>query len=610
MHSRNGISPWRLIVLLVALAGCTLALVGRIGYLQIIQHDEFVQQADENHWSSAPIPAHRGAINDRDGNPLAISIARWEVAIDPSKVTTKLQRDRAVAAVAKALGQAPSTIEAAVESAAAERQPVALVQSVETGAPAPGPTGGAPEEALPRPVMLTQTLDYGAGKVLADMRIPGVMIQERIQRMYPEGNLAATLLGITGRDKIGLTGIEADFDRDLAGVEGKLVFERDSIGDPIPLGYRSETRPKAGADLVLTIDRYIQRFVERELDAALKKHEATGGSIIVMQPQTGAILAMASRPNFDLRNPPVDDPDAVELFRNRAITDLYEPGSTFKLITMSSAINEGVVTPDTTYNDDGPAIKYGVPIQTWDYHHYGEESMTELLIHSNNVGAVWVSDQLGTDKFYEYVQKFGFGQPTDSGLSGEASGSVRTPKDVGEWWPIDLATNSFGQGLSVTPLQLVTAVSSVVNGGTLMRPYIVQRIESPNETRTIQPTEVRRVLTPEVSQTMRDMMLQVAEQGSIAAKVSGFKVGVKTGTASVPGATSYTPDTTIASIVGFAPYQNPRAVVLVKIDHPQDSPWGGVVAAPVFSNIMREILVYWRIPPSHSALVKSIGQNP
>ena len=590
MTSTTRISPRRLGVLLLFMSLCALALVFRIGQLQIVRHDEFVQLANENHRGRQSIPAPRGAIKDAAGYPLAISVGRWEVSLDLANLRTPLRRKRAIAAVAAAMGIPPQQVE--------DKLP-----------PISGPPRQTGTRLLsPGMVLITNSLGYPQGKALAELGLPGVLLQERTQRKYPEGSLAASLLGFIGKDGSGLTGIEEDFDRYLAGMPGTLVFERDSRGNPIPLGDRSVTHPTAGGDLQLTIDRYIQRVVERELDAAIQLNEAEGGTVIVMDPRTGAILAMASRPTFDLRNPQFNNPASEDLFRNRAITDVYEPGSTFKLITMAAALDEGLVTPQTTYFDGGPVIKYGHVIDTWDYRHYGMETMTELLIHSNNIGATWLSDLLGTDRFYPYLSKFGYGQRTNVGLSGEADGQLRTPKDTGQWWPIDLATNAFGQGLSVTPLQMATAVSAIVNGGTLMRPYVVQRVEGPEGVRTFQPTKVRQVISPETSSTLRTMMHAVIEQGgSTQVRVPGFRIGGKSGTASVPGPDGrYLEGTYIASYVGFAPYENPKAVVLVKIDRPKGSPWGSVVAGPVFSAVVREMLVYWRVPPSDAVLVANI----
>ena len=561
------ISPLRFGVVLLAFAAGTLALVARIGYIQVIEHPEFVRLADESHWARQSIAPLRGSIKDRNGNPLVLSSSSWDLSLDFSHVPSSGVRAHAMGAVARATGLSQDAIAAKVKDGAG---PVASI---------------------------ARDLPYEQGRDLAEAALPGVVMEERVRRSYPEGALAASLLGFVGRDRTGLTGIEADYDRDLAGVPGSMVFERDSVGRPIPLGLYSSVQAGAGGDVVLTIDRYLQRIVERELDAAIKRHNAEGGTIIMMEPKTGAILAVASRPSVDLRSINLADPKTPDLVRNRAITDEYEPGSTFKLITMSSAIDEGVVTPETTHFDGGPLMKYGVPIDNWDRQHWGQETMTQVLIRSNNVGAAFVSDQMGTDRFYSYVQRYGFGQPTYIGLSGEATGRYRTPADP-LFSPVDLATNAFGQGITVTPLQMATAVTAIVNGGLLMRPYVVDRIEAPDGVRQFQPVVNRRVISEEASRTVREMMRSVAEQGTSGkADVPGYKVGVKTGTANMIAETGGYSAATIASVVGYFPYPQPKAMTLVKLDYPKDSPWGSQVAAPIFAAVAREALAYWRIPP-------------
>lgn len=248
------------------------------------------------------------------------------------------------------------------------------------------------------------------------------------------------------------------------------------------------------------------------MDKAIEKHKASGGTIIVMEPKTGAILGMASRPTFDLTKLDLRDSVDMELYRNRAITDMYEPGSIFKIVTISAALEEKKVNPQTTYQCNGRVYKYGAAISTWNFAAHGRETITDLLKNSCNVGAAWVADLLAKDKFYEYVKKFGFGQATNVGLEGESSGKVRTPADEG-WTPIDLLTNSFGQGISITPLQMITAVSAVANGGLLMRPYVVKEVVSPNEKHAIEPVVVRRVISSETSRVMTDMLRQVVEDG-------------------------------------------------------------------------------------------------
>jgi cell division protein FtsI/penicillin-binding protein 2 len=416
------------------------------------------------------------------------------------------------------------------------------------------------------------------------------------KRYYPEGDLASTLLGFVGRDG-GLTGIEADFDRELGGTPGTIYFERDSIGNHIAIGAeRIGQKPKPGGDVRLTIDRYIQRLVEGELDARIAATGALGGTIVVTDPKTGAVLAMASRPGFKLSELNLNEPDQ-SLFRNRAVTDVYEPGSVFKTLTAAMAVDLGLVTPETTYNDTGAVYIGSATIRNWDYSTNGTTSVLRLLQRSLNTGAVWLGQLVGADKFYAYMRDFGMGEPTHVGLSGEDGGLVRTNADA-DWSPVDLATNSFGQGIAASPLQVLTAISSLVNGGRLMRPYVVAEAETPDGRRTFEPVVVRQVVKEETARTLADMMNQVIEgnPGHLAA-VSGYHVGGKTGTTT--GATladGAVVNGNIASFIGFAPTESPRFMMLIKLDFKEDK-LGGLVSAPVFAALTPKILAYLGVQP-------------
>jgi cell division protein FtsI/penicillin-binding protein 2 len=349
----------------------------------------------------------------------------------------------------------------------------------------------------------------------------------------------------------------------------------------------------------------MQLLVERELDATIKKHKASGGTIIIMDTRTGAILAMASRPSFDVTHLDLSDEGNVDLYRNRAVTDLYEPGSVFKTITMSAALNEGVVSPQSTYVDEGVARASGWTITNWDLGAHGVQTATQILTKSLNTGAVWLSQLLGPDRFYDYVQRFGFGLPTNVDLSGEAPGQVRTPADEG-WAEVDMATNSFGQGINVTPLQLTTAIAAIANDGRLMRPYVVQEIRRGDETQVTQPEVVRQVITPETANTLTEMMEAVVDGITTiyAISVPGYRVAGKTGTASISVPGGYKPDSYIASFAGFVPSDDPVLAMLVKIDEPKDVPWGSAVSAPVFARLASTLLPYLNVPPESPALVQ------
>jgi cell division protein FtsI/penicillin-binding protein 2 len=312
---------------------------------------------------------------------------------------------------------------------------------------------------------------------------------------------------------------------------------------------------------------------------------------------TGAILAMASRPSFKLSELNLDEPD-LNLYRNRAVTDSYEPGSVMKVITMATAIDLGLVNPNTTYFDAGYVEKGGYTFKNWDFSANGTQTMTQLLQKSLNTGAIWLSDQIGARRLYDSLKRFGFGESTHSGLGGESAGLIRTNDDP-DWYSADLATNSYGQGIAATPLQVITAISSVINGGKLMRPYIVEEVDSADGRRVFEPVVVRQTISPKTSATMVEMMHQVVDGvPGHRAQVKGYSVGGKTGTTLVSIPTGYALDSTLATFVGFAPVQDPQLIMLVKIDTPQDDPLGGIVAAPVFGKLAPKILAYLNVRPN------------
>ena len=520
----------------------------------------------------------RGALLDRNGYPLAASKNTYDVMVEV-KAWESITKAREAAGVISGITNG---------------DPTKMVSDV--------------REASIYEIAVARDLDYEAATRIRELGLAGVRLLKSNVRVYPEGNLAAQLLGFVGRDNTGLTGLEADLNEIIGGARGTVVFERDGRGNQIALGDRSELPPLLGADVVLTIDRFIQRMAEQELDKAIEKHEGSGGTIIVVQPETGEILAMASRPTFDLTTLDLSDESKLALFRNRAITDQYEPGSVFKLVTIASAIDLGLVTPDTWWYDEGVFQVSGWSIRNWDLSANGSQTVTQILAKSLNTGAAWLSQQVGSDGFYDYVYRFGFGEPTGSGLSGEVDGRIRTPEnDPDNWRPVDMATNSFGQGISVTPLQMAMAVAALANDGKLMKPMLVKEILSPNGTQARQPEMIRQVVSPETARTLLDMMGVVVQgypPGLV--DIQGYQVGGKTGTANIASGGSYKDQAYISSFVGVAPLEDPQIVVLVKIDEPQGLPWGTVVAAPAFGRIAQEALAYFKIAPQEPDLVSEI----
>ena len=340
---------------------------------------------------------------------------------------------------------------------------------------------------------------------------------------------------------------------------------------------------------MLTIDRYVQRVAERLLNQAVVDTKSSGGLILVMEPQTGNILAAANNPTYNLTADQIYNPAQVDRYRAKIVTDQYEPGSTLKTIAMSAAIDQGVVTPGTTINDTGVAHVDESTIHNWNGAANGISTMTDILIHSSNVGMTLVSGMLGPDRLYDYYGRYGFGQPTGLRLPGEVSGTVRTNHDPG-WSRVDLATNSYGQGIAMTPVQLLQAVAVFANQGQLVRPRLVRAIRGPDGVQDLAPEVERQVISPKTAQTMLQMMQAVHEQPDLRPyRVAGYHIAAKTGTADTPTNVGYNTALTVGSLVALFPAENPRFAVLIRLDGPEKL-YGGIVAAPVLKDLAQELV--------------------
>ena len=559
------------IAAIFALGGA--ALTGRVAYVQLANADHYRAVANNEHFGQQVVRADRGAILDRNGYPLATTVDAFDVYINRADWENLDDAHKAAATIAPVLGVKPEDL---VNEARKESKGLYLAY------------GG---------------LDFTKGSALHNGDASGLRMVQTTKRFYPEGDLASTLLGFVGRDHTGLTGVERDFDRELGGIPGTIYFERDSIGNKLSLGAeRIGQQPQPGGNIKLTIDRYIQRLVEGELETQIAKTGALGGSIIVMEPKTGALLALASTPGFKLSQLDLNNPNQA-LFRDRAVTDVYEPGSVFKTLTASMAVDLGLVTPESTYDDIGAAYIGPSTIRNWDYSTNGVTTVTQILQKSLNTGAVWMSGLVGPDNFYSYMKKFGIGEATHVGLGGEPDGLVRTNADPA-WTDVDLATNSFGQGIAATPLQVITAIASIANGGKLMRPYVVKEMDTPEGSREFSPVAVRQVISQQTAATVTDMMNRVVEgnPGHLAA-IKGYHVAGKTGTTT--GATladGTVLNGNVASFIGFAPVSDPKIIVLIKLDFKEDR-LGGQVSAPVFADLAPSILAYLGVKPDGPQLV-------
>jgi len=567
-------STWRLWVLAIAFMACASVVLARLYTYQVIEHERFQTLADDEQVQDQIIHPKRGALLDAGRRPLAISVMYDNLYAYGPGVKDP---DRAAAALAPLLEMPVSEVRAKID-------PQNRIASLIRG-----------------------RLSANLSARIAALRLPGIYLQPTPYRDYPEGSIAAQVLGFIGVDAHGLAGLELSFDDELHGDAGRLISARDTTGQEIAVARREFIPPRDGADLVLTIDRYLQRVAERELERGVRENKAVGGKIIVMEPSTGAILAAASYPTYSLTEPL--RPDQAALQKPTIVTDVYEPGSVVKLVTMSAGLEEGVVTPETTVQDSGSVLVDGVRISNWDYAGHGLETMRQVLINSANVGAVFVGRTLGPERFYKYFDLFGFGQPTGVGLPGEAEGSYRTPGEPG-WTNVDLATNTFGQGVSVTPLQIITAISALANDGVMMRPMLVKELRRGDEVTPVAPEAIRRVVSSRTAAQMTDMMISVWKQPALLQnRIPGYTIAAKTGTADTPTTGGYQLNRTYASQIGFGPAQNPRWIMLVRIDAPE-ALYGGAAAAPVFKRMAEELFTHLRIPPAEPVPTPTRGPSP
>lgn len=440
-------------------------------------------------------------------------------------------------------------------------------------------------------VSLKHYLTEEQKKQIEGLDIKGLGFEDEFIRFYPEASLSAQVLGFVGSDTAGQPqgyfGLEGYFDRQLRGREGKILAEKDAFGNPILIGKYNLAKNIAGRSIVTTIDKRLQYLVESLLKEGLARYEARAGNVIVMESKTGKIVAMAAFPNYDPTRFSDFDPTS---YKNPNVANLFEPGSIFKVLVMAAGLNEKVVTPQTKCDIcTGPLSIGQFTIKTWNEEYFPEATMTDVIVHSDNIGMVFVARKLGQEKFIDYLNRFGFGRPTGIELQEEAAGQARWEK---EFRDIDLATNSFGQGIAVTPIQVITAVNSLANGGVLVKPSIVSKIISQGKEIIVPEGDKKRVIEPDAAKEIRDMMIAAVEFGEAKwAKPKGIDVAGKTGTAQVPIQGHYDPEKTIASFVGFFPAREPKYTMLVSLTEPQTSPWGSETAAPLWFAIANQLIL-------------------
>lgn len=466
-----------------------------------------------------------------------------------------------------------------------------------------------PEDILPRLEKsddLYEPLKHQVPEEIAakikELNLPGIEFNDESYRYYPEGRTFSHLLGFVGYqgdEQKGQYGLEGYFEKELAGQQGFLQAQMDAAGNWITVGNMEMKEAIDGSKLILTIDRTVQFTVCDKLAKAVKKHGADAGSAIVMNPETGAILAMCNVPDFDPNS--YNEVADVNVYINRAIYNEYEPGSVFKPVTIAAALNEGVIGPNTKYTDAG-AVEIGkYTIRNAGGQIYGEQTMTQVLENSINTGAMFVAEKVGNEKFLKYVSDFGFGKKANITLQTEVPGDISSLEQMKD---IYRATASFGQGITVTPLQLVTAYAAIANGGKLIRPYLVDEIITPDGLRQkTQPEIIREVISTKTAATLGAMLVRVIENGhGKRAGVKGYYLAGKTGTAQIPrkDGAGYDPNRTIGSFAGFGPVEDPAFVMAVRIDVPRDVIWAESSAAPLFGEIAEFLLNYYEVAPTRT----------
>lgn len=533
------------------------AVVARLADIMLANHKWFLVKAMGQQTKKELIPVKRGIIVDRKGRELAINLETESLYCDPAEVVAP---ERVASTLSRAMDRNPDFIRAKL-------------------------TAGN------RFNWIERKLDAGQAQRIRELKLKGIGFAPEIKRFYPKGMLASHLIGYVGIDNNGLEGIEQRYDKYLSAQGEKISVRRDAKGNVLSEGM---TREIKGNNVVLTIDEGLQYIVEKNLDAAMEQWKAASATAIMMDPYSGELLALASRPHFDLNNPA--GVTAAQR-RNRSITDCYEPGSTFKIVVGVAALEEGLVSPDTKFDCSAGFIEVGGR-KIRDAHRHDVLSFKEVIQKSSNVGSIKIGLALGKDKVYQYVKKFGFGEKTGIDLTGEVSGWIRPPA---RWSGMSIGSISIGQEVAVTPLQVVRSYAVVANGGFLVRPHVVAEIRSPSGHTLYQAApEKKRIFSEKTIGTFRQILKTVTEEGGTAtgAAVDGNQVAGKTGTAQLidPGTRRYSKDKFVSSFVGFVPADNPKIVMIVVIHEPKGAHYGGVVAGPVFKKIADESLSYMSVP--------------
>lgn len=540
-------------------------IVIRLFYWQVVKADELFKLGKFQYGDSIKIEPIRGEIETSDGFPIAANKISYLLYGNPKEIKDKNSTSRILSRIL-------DTSEASISA----QLSMDLFW-----------------------VPLKRGLNIELKKEVEEEKITGIGFEQEFERYYPEASMAANLLGFVGKDEYGnskgYSGLEGYYDRFLRGKEGTALQIHDALGRPILARVEGEKSfGTDGSSLILNINRPIQFLAERKLKDGIERYGATGGMVGIIEPKTGNVLAMVNFPSFD---PKKYQEYSSDLYKNTFISSLYEPGSTFKPLVMSAVFNEKLLTPKSRCPIcSGPVSIGGYNLHTWNDKYFPNSTMLEVIQHSDNIGMVFAAKTLGLDRMLMYIDRYGITKTTGIDLEGE---TVSTIKLKESWYEVDLATTGFGQGISVTPIGLLSAFSSIANNGKIMEPHVVGAVRDKNGKITrIKPKELGKPISSATAKVMTQVLVNAVNKGEAKfAKIKGYRVAGKTGTASIPVEGHYDPNKTIASFIGFAPANDPKFAMLVILDRPTTAIYGAETAAPVFFSIAQDLFTHFEIPP-------------
>ncbi len=584
-RANNNPNKTRYAVILGVFAAIGLALLVRLAYIQVVMHPQFLAKAEQQYGISREIPAIRGTIKSADGFELASTQPAYLIYAEPQRIENSQQTATDLADI---LNADSSQTDAA---------------STTPNSPTPIPTPAKYTVATIKQqleqkdrkwVAIARKIDPVKIEQIKAKQLKGIDFQSEQKRYYPEGSLASQILGFVsqndqGQDQ-GYYGIEGYFDHDLRGRDGKTVYDRDPQGNPIPVGNYASTPAVNGKTITLTINRGLQYLLEAKLKSGVEKNSAEAGSFILMEPQTGKILAMANYPTFDPSN--IAAVDDAKLFKNSIISDTYEPGSVIKSFTVATGIDSNIFNPNSTYLS-APYKVGDHTITTANKKYSGPNStVTHMLETSDNTGAAQFALKIGRDKFLEAIHRVGFDRVTGITLQGETQGYIPPAKD---WLPVTLATASFGQGISVTPIQLLQMMATIANQGKQMKPTIIESVQQGDQITTVQPEQISQVYSTQTTKTVVEMLKQVVKNGEFRRlALQGYDIAGKTSTSQIAVEGGYDQDNTITTFVGFAPAVNPRFIMLAKLDKPRIDNSAETVV-PMWMDMAKDIFQHYGI---------------